>query len=87
MPVPVPAPAYTLQVFASSNRDNVDRLVARYGDLHLRVHVSEGDSTPFRVLYGEFDSPEAAQAASAALPTTMLKEIGKPLLRDTIEFN
>ncbi|MDX2312689.1 MAG: SPOR domain-containing protein [Gammaproteobacteria bacterium] len=86
-PVPAPSPVYTLQIFASSNRDNVDRLVARYGDLHLRVHVSEGDSTPFRVLYGEFDSPEAAQAASAALPITMLKEIGKPLLRDTIEFN
>jgi len=86
-PVVASPPVYTLQVFASSSRDNVDRLVARYQDLHLRVHVSDGDSTPFRVLYGEFDSPQAAQEASAKLPATMLEEIGKPLLRDTSEFN
>ena len=86
-PVVPPSPVYTLQLFASSNRENVDRLVARYQDLHLRVHVSDGDSTPFRVLYGEFDSPQAAQAASAKLPITILKEVGKPLLRDTTEFN
>ena len=82
-----PSPVYTLQLFASSSRENVDRLVALYQDLHLRVHVSDGDSTPFRVLYGEFDSPQAAHAASAKLPMTMLKEVGKPLLRDTAEFN
>ena len=86
-PVVPPSSAYTLQLFASSSRENVDRLVSRYQDLHLRVHVSDGDSTPFRVLYGEFDSPEAAQAASAKLPITILKEVGKPLLRDTSEFN
>ena len=86
-PVMASPPVYTLQVFASSSRDNVDRLVARYRDLHLRVHISDGDSTPFRVLYGEFDSPQAAQEASAKLPATMLEEVGKPLLRDTSEFN
>ena len=82
-----PPSIYTLQIFASSNRENVDRLVARYQALDLRVHVSEGGSTQFRVLYGLFDSPQAAQDASAKLPPTMLEEIGKPLLRDTAEFN
>lgn len=82
-----PPSIYTLQIFASSNRENVDRLVTRYQALDLRVHVSEGGSTQFRVLYGLFDSPQAAQDASAKLPPTMLEEVGKPLLRDTAEFN
>ena len=86
-PVTEAPPVYTLQVFASSNRENVDRLVARYQALDLRVHISDGDSTPFRVLYGRFDSPQAAHAASAKLPSTMLEEVGKPLLRDMTEFN
>jgi hypothetical protein len=86
-PVTRPPPVYTLQVFASSNRENVDRLVARYPGLHLRVHVSAGDSTPLRVLYGRFHSPQAALEASAKIPVTMLEEVGKPLLRDISEFN
>jgi septal ring-binding cell division protein DamX len=86
-PVTQPLPVYTLQVFASSSRENVDRLVARYQGLHLRVHISGGDSTPFRVLYGTFDSPQAAQEAAAKIPATMLEEVGKPLLRDISEFN
>ncbi len=81
-----PAIAYTLQVFASASRENVDRLVARYQSLDLRVHVSDGDTTRYRVLYGRFDSPQAAQEASARLPTAMLEEVGKPLLRETSEF-
>ena len=82
-----PPSIYTLQIFASSNRENVDRLLARYRALDLRVHISEGGSTQFRVLYGLFDSPQAAQDASAKLPPAMLEEVGKPLLRDTAEFN
>ena len=86
-PAADPAPVYTLQVFASSSRENVDRLVARYQALDLRVHISDGDTTRYRVLYGRFDSPKAAQEASAKLPATMLEEVGKPLLRETTEFN
>jgi cell division septation protein DedD len=81
-----PAPAYTLQIFASANKENVDRLVARYHALDLRVYVSDSDTTRYRVLYGEFDSPQAAQAASAKLPAEMLEEVGKPLLRESSEF-
>jgi hypothetical protein len=79
-------PVYTLQVFASPNKENVDRLVARYQALNLRVQTSDDESTRYRVLYGEFDSPEAAQAASAKLPATMLEEVGTPLLREASEF-
>jgi septal ring-binding cell division protein DamX len=78
--------AYTLQLFASSNRENVDRLVARYPKLPLRVYISTGDSTPYRVLYGEFDSPQAAQEASAKLPAAMLEDVGKPMVRESTEF-
>jgi hypothetical protein len=79
-------PVYTLQVFASGSRDNADRLVARYQSLDLRVQVSEGEPTTYRVLYGRFATPEAAQAASAKLPAGMVEEVGKPLLRETTEF-
>lgn len=80
------APVYTLQLIASTNRENVDRLLARYQSLDLRVHTSAGEPEHYRVLYGRFDSPHAAQAASAKLPTTMLEELGTPLLRETTEF-
>ena len=84
--VPEPAREYTLQIFASGSRDNAERLVTRYASLDLRVQVSEGDDTTYRVLYGRFPTPEAAEAASARLPASMLEEVGKPLLRETSEF-
>jgi cell division septation protein DedD len=80
------APKYTLQLFASSNRENIDRLVDRYPALDLRVSTVDGETARYRVLFGRFDSPEAAQAASAELPATMLEEVGTPLLRETSEF-
>ena len=85
-PMADPPMVYTLQLFASTSRDNVDRLVNRYQALDLRVHVSDGDTTQYRVLFGRFDSPQAAQEASAQLPTAMLEEVGTPLLRETTEF-
>ena len=79
-------PVYTLQLFASASRENVDRLVARYGDLELRVHTSPGAATKYRVLYGRFDSREAARAASEKLPKGMIDEVGTPLLREVSEY-
>ena len=87
VPAADPAIVYTLQVFASTSRENVDRLVTRYQPLDLRIHISDGDSTRYRVLYGRFESPQAAQEASAKLPAAMLEEVGKPLLRETSEFD
>lgn len=86
-PAPEPPPVYTLQLFASTSRENVERLVHRYQTLDLRVHTIDGETTRYRVLYGRFESPEAAQAASAKLPATMLEEVGTPLLRETSEFS
>lgn len=80
------APVYTLQLFVSESRENAERLVARYDALDLRVHTSNGQGTHYRVLYGEFDSREAAQKASTRLPAAMLEEVGTPLLRETSEF-
>ena len=79
-------PEYTLQLFASSDRENIDRLIDRYPALDLRVSTVDGETARYRVLFGRFDSPEAAQAASASLPATMLEEVGTPLLRETSEF-
>ena len=81
-----PTPVYTLQLFASESRENVDRLVARYGDLDLRVHTSPGAATKYRVLYGRFDTREAARAASQNLPKAIIEEVGTPLLRETSEY-
>ena len=78
---------YTLQIFASSSRENVDRLVARYPALDLRVQVRDAETTRYRVLFGRFDSPEAGREASAKLPAALLEEVGKPLLRETPEIN
>jgi len=83
---PALAPMYTLQLFASGSRENVDRLVARYDDLDLRVHTRPGAATKYRVLYGRFDSREAARAASRTLPKSIIEEVGTPLLRETSEY-
>ncbi len=85
-PAPDAPPVYTLQLIASTNRENVDRLVARYHSLDLRVYTSEAETSRYRVLYGRFDSPQAAQEASAKLPASMLEALGTPLLRETTEF-
>lgn len=79
-------PVYTLQLFASASRENVDRLVAKYEDLDLRVHTSPGAATKYRVLYGRFDTREAARAASQSLPKAIIDEVGTPLLRETSEY-
>lgn len=81
-----PASVYTLQVLASSSSENANRLVARYPALALRVHFSEGEATPYRVLYGSFDSTREAEDAAAKLPATILKEAGTPLVRDSADF-
>ncbi len=80
------APVYTLQLFASQSRENVDRLLARYHSLDLRVHTSHGRNARYRVLYGNFESREAAHEAAGKLPAAMLEEVGTPLLRETSEF-
>lgn len=82
-----PSPTYTLQLFASASRENVDRLLARYDDLDLRVHTSPGATTRYRVLYGRFASREAAQVASQKLPKAIIDEVGTPLLRETSEYH
>ncbi|NKC14924.1 MAG: hypothetical protein GKR94_22885 [Gammaproteobacteria bacterium] len=68
---------YTLQLFASGRRDNADRLIEQYPALSLRIHAGE----QFRVLYGNFDSVNAAKEAMNALPAALLRATGKPLLK------
>ncbi len=71
---------YTLQLFASGNRDNAQALVDAFPDLSLRLHRLPGDDSPYRVVYGRFGTPDDARAAASGLPGNLLSRIGgKPL--------
>ena len=77
---------FTLQLFASDNRDNVTRLVEEHPSLDLHAVEAGGTSPPYRVLYGSFSSLTAAAAASEALPGDILKSTGKPLVKSFAEL-
>ncbi len=87
-PAPPPAASnqFTVQVFVSNSRDNVDRLVAAYPQLALKVHESAGAALRYRVLMGKFASREAALAAAARIPPEMLRDAGKPLVKSLAEL-
>jgi septal ring-binding cell division protein DamX len=73
--------AYTLQLFASGNRANAEALMKAYPALSLQLRESDDARAPYRVIYGNFESAEAARAATGALPPTLVSRIGKPLPR------
>jgi septal ring-binding cell division protein DamX len=71
--------AFTVQVFATSNRDNAKALMSAFPDLQLKLHEFPGGSAPWRVIYGRFGSAEDARTAASTLPQDFLARIGKPL--------
>lgn len=76
-----PPQRYTLQVFASASRENVERLISRYPALDMRVQPLSNADASFRVVVGDYPSSEAAQRAAEALPATLIEELGEPLVR------
>lgn len=75
---------YTLQLFMSQRRENVQRVVQQYPDLALRVHTDGQARETFRVLYGDFPTPGAARAAIQTLPESLLSTIdGPPLVKSS----
>lgn len=91
---PAPGPpentivAYTLQVFASNSRDNVDKLVASYPDLGLVVRDTISGGAPrYRVIFGEYASTQSAHSAAAGLPQAILLHTGKPIVKALAELD
>ncbi|MBT6277334.1 MAG: hypothetical protein HOI95_24785 [Chromatiales bacterium] len=73
--------AYTLQLFASDRRDNVEKMMAEYPGIGLRMFG--GDK--FRVLFGDFESTDAAKAAVSTLPEALLQATGTPLIKTSAD--
>jgi len=71
--------SYTLQLFASGNRDNAQALVDAFPQLALRLHHRDDGNSPYRVVYGRFGTEDDARAAASSLPGTLLGRIGTPL--------
>ncbi|MDX1434766.1 MAG: SPOR domain-containing protein [Gammaproteobacteria bacterium] len=76
-----PEQRYTLQVFASASRANVDRLISRYPTLGMRVEPYAEAEASFRVVIGNYASMDAARAAASELPPALVEELGEPLIR------
>jgi len=92
---PAPAPAlsgsawlaaqepsnFSLQLFALNHLDRVERLIAAYPDLDLKVIATHQSAPRYRVLYGSFTSEAAARGAYAALPSGVRREQPVPLVK------
>ena len=76
---------FTLQLFASSSRDNVDRLISAHPSLALKLHTTRTDQS-FRVLYGAYHDEATARAAVAKLPATVLESTGAPLVKSIADL-
>jgi septal ring-binding cell division protein DamX len=70
---------YTLQLFASRNLTNALALVNAFPELSLDLHQIDGDTSPYRVVFGRFGSADDARAATSVLPGNLLSRIGTPL--------
>ena len=77
---------FTIQLFASDNRASVKRLVDANPSLSLHAVDAGGTGSPYRVLYGSFASAAAAITASHSLPSRILKNTGKPLVKSFSEL-
>jgi len=87
-PQQAPSGAYTLQVFASNSRDNVDKLVRSHPALALAVKDTASANAPrFRVIYGEYSSASLASAAAARLPQAILRITGAPIVKSLAALN
>jgi septal ring-binding cell division protein DamX len=78
---PAAAGDYTVQLFASGNRDNARALVDAFPALSLELIRRDGDPAPYRVVYGRYRSPEEARRAASGLPQSLLGRVGKPLVK------
>ena len=77
---------YTLQLFASDNRDNAQALIHQFSALNLEFHEISDSPSAYRVLHGRYASPELAQQARDQLPSDLLGRIGKPLVKSLEEL-
>ena len=77
---------YTLQLFASDNRDNAHALTQQFSALNLELHEISDSPSAYRVLHGRYASPELAKQARDQLPADLLGRIGKPLIKSLEEL-
>lgn len=76
-----PAHAYTLQLFAVNKLDEIENLIAANPDVDLQVLMSTRNEPRFRVVYGVFDSEDAARGAYAKLPENIRQAQPVPLVK------
>ena len=76
-----PSGSYTIQLFALSNLENVQSVLAGHDDLDLGV-VSLPDSVPpHRIIFGAYATTAAAEAAYAKLPASLTQGRTKPVIK------
>jgi len=78
--------SYTLQLFALSGAESVDRLLGTYPALDLKVHLAREQRSPFRILYGSFATPDDARRAFTRLPPALADDAGRPVVKSIAEL-
>ncbi len=76
-----PAHAYTLELFTMNHLHEIQNLIAANPDVDLRVLVGARNEPRYRVVYGAFDSEEAARSAYAELPQKIRQAQPVPLVK------
>lgn len=78
--------SFTLQLFALSDEGNARKLLAAYPQLGLRLYPARDESFRYRILYGAWDTPDAAEQAFAHLPAALVKAAGRPVVKSIAEL-
>ncbi|MCH9675397.1 MAG: SPOR domain-containing protein [Gammaproteobacteria bacterium] len=78
---------FTLQIFASGQRDNASRLIDSFPELGLRLREVAVPGSRYRVVYGIFPSEAAARTAVRHLPAQVTKRTGAPIVRAIAELD
>ncbi len=76
-----PPSAFTLQLFAVNQLDEIEKLIADNPDVDMQVLVSVAADPRYRVVYGAFDSEQAARGAYAGLPEGIRQAQPVPLVK------
>jgi septal ring-binding cell division protein DamX len=77
------ADAFTLQMFATGNRETAQALVQAFPALKLQLREISGDAAPYRVVHGDYSSAARARSAALTLPQELLARIGgAPLAKE-----
>lgn len=82
-----PSSSYTLQLFALSNAENVQKVLDTYPQLDLRVISGANGARPHRIVFGSFAAEDDAAAPYRDLPADLTRGQPIPVIKSSAELS